>query len=294
MASKFDLFRGEFIALGFRPVGGFEHRAIRPAHVNKAMEWLIPIGAIDSLSAPLSSPELHRTFSQLGTARAITNFASTWGFLGVSTPTIWDEEPRGEPLDYWLQEIKEMRGLVELWDLVVAARRRKRTAHDELQTRVIWGADSVASIVVHAGAEPRTVGKEWRSKDRAQIVDDYVRSAVGQKLQGSAPAGSIPDGCTCKECLMHYPFAQHPRLEVVLMAEAPMLLATSLLVALYALFASDLYGYANIRCIICTKKFTSKRRDAKTCSDACRAVRNRRDRKNRKALAAMALVASNL
>lgn len=281
MASKFDLFLGQFAAVGFRPADGFERRQIQLPHGGNPMDWLVPRGDIRPSSAPLANRELHRTFCQLETKQQIQSFASRWGFLGVHTPLTWEEEPSGEPLDYWCTEIRKMRDLLELWGLVQRSMRSERLAHDELERRVIWGDEDFVSLVL-ADGEPQSVGRQRKLTPSWEIASGFVRQAAEQRLNGSV---GNPGACVCKGCITNR-LTLHSRVDVMLTPEGPMLLANSLLAALYTLFVTDLYRYPSKRCMVCGEQFNSKRSDAKTCSNACRANMNRRDRKQKKALQA--------
>jgi hypothetical protein len=99
-------------------------------------EWIVPRGAQEEITTPISDVGLHRNFAKLRTADDILQFASEWGYLGVSTllhrPDLPGSVVPGEQLHRWRKEIRDMHALVALQDML----RGRDLA--ELSRFVIW------------------------------------------------------------------------------------------------------------------------------------------------------------
>jgi hypothetical protein len=202
--------RNLFMHVGHRPVDGFVLSDVHapatgisgdeaePVDLGDDVqeEWIVPRGAQEEITTPISDVGLHRKFAKLRSEADILQFASEWGYLGFSTPLQRPDVPGsvvlGERLFHWRREIREMHAMVALQDML----RRRSLA--ELDRFVTW-RDSGVSIeyfVIERGDELVLEEKaDWDAiLDSGRTVsEDGAARIVGGDLAEIASRTREPD-----------------------------------------------------------------------------------------------------
>ena len=145
-----------FVFIGFYPTNGFRwDTELRPAPglVGQAdlpdSPWLVSeavgIPEPSQRYALFREKTVMRDFAMLSpTINAIKGFADRYGHLGELVPLIYPEkvvQPEsilwaGESLQFWIEQIDEMKLLVTMWDMVLNRR------IEALKEQIIWQPDS--------------------------------------------------------------------------------------------------------------------------------------------------------
>ena len=230
--------------------------------------------------APLAHETLHRDFAALHGKddKAFYRFANKYGHLGHGQHLVVEGVARqpllvGESLGMWRRECRELRQLLDLWDLTRSATGSAMAAAPDLRKCIVWDMGPPLSVSVEwsdrinaevaegeiiawrARPEHDDLGKNaaalamWMPGDPVAPAQFYVRDRVNRALHGEASPIVSPYGGSELAIRPH-----------------------SLLAAFYVLFASELLGRVRDlrQCEHCRAYFYPARSDQRYCGVSCR------------------------
>ncbi|MEJ7578662.1 MAG: hypothetical protein WKF74_16820 [Pyrinomonadaceae bacterium] len=235
--------------------------------------------------APLSIPDLHRTFGKVEiTRKGIKNFADQYGLLGQYAQLIdLRQSPApvivGESLSFWQDEIIHISRLLELWDLI------KEDDIGGLNKFVVWGRDQTVSVVFkHFTRFPTEGGAMIASRHNVKARAEYDKGLINYWGYNSRkePARYY----VCEEINKRLRSHVSPRVSSFREGEIYMF-PDNLLSAFYILFSLEVSGRQRpfFKCKQCSK-YSPQNENGKPsrrefCDDSCRKQFNYHKSKNR-------------
>ncbi len=209
---------------------------------------------------PLEKAGLHRTFANLATdAKSITEFANTYGFLGRTLGRLDKDGVRaywGESMDDWRTEIRNLRFLIHVWDLL--QQRKFETLGGYIR---VW-----RNMIADFHLPPEFTAKTdypfgYLEIPVSNVPDDTPEAVIGKRVarvllrehinweleSGAKAAIDIRDGGSIS------------------------LIPKDLQGALYVHFAKEVIGQVATprKCAFCEKLFFPKSARTIYCSDSC-------------------------
>ena len=266
------------------PVQGFmwiERPGIRPGGRGKLVttlgRWLIPC---DSVSPPdgrsyntANCPALFRSFAELATTEeAVASFANEYGFLTDGQARVLraiDCTPRGESLDLWANEIRDMRHVLRWAERARVRDHRwlaqfltiQRGSDGEELLHKFHDSKSFGELLIASNNRNPAVLEHFRAGRITQTAQETLVTLLNERLQ------------VCRVQIQ-----LRSRLGISVDSGRPWseqsFVPEDLLSALWAQVAQAVHGAKEYRqCEHCSEWFelTEQRRgDAKFCRDACR------------------------
>ena len=260
-----------------------ESAAAGSSHKDRYLSTGVPIGTTYPRWRynPLAHTALFRDFAEVPlTEDGMLGFANKWGPLGgtATVPVGVKSVPEkkavllgdGESARFWFSEIRDMKELVELWDMTSQGDPR-------LGERIEWGENRVIYI------GPRVPGFPPNSRSRAEIAQaSHSPEVFNRFVRGdlALPALHYIQKCVNDKLTKHNVSARllwdshHQHLGMYLVP-------ASLIGCLWFQFARAIDGERKYnRCPICRKWFettsTVSRSDRVFCSPSCKAGNHRK------------------
>jgi hypothetical protein len=203
-----------FFFVGLVPTNGYRwDNDLRPApglvgqeHVLDA-PWLISqaVGLFElSRRYPLfDEPNILRDFANLSpTAEAILQFANRYGALDADMVPLYYPGGKpdnmlwvGESLRLWIKEIRKMKRLVTLWDMI------KGCQIEALREHIIWKLDPMDVLFVWQDPDGRTKAtiasdnklfSQWRWGEVVRPALYYLCTEINKQMQGHIGPALLP------------------------------------------------------------------------------------------------------
>jgi hypothetical protein len=263
-----------------------------PTALESSGPWLVPIDGLGGTKAVrdiLSNRALIESFASLESKEDIRKFANEWGLLGHGF--IVSSAPEGkyhlagaEPLAEWQLQIFKIRACREIWQGASAAKSGNPVARarlsDWFEDKGSVGLQFKKERAVEAGISPNLFAYSHAPQVKAQGT---LRPSTWPRItyrQDIAEVGRYFVQQVLNEGLSRW-------VDVVTSFDAGpryFLVPRNLIGCIYKQLGDEVLGISRkptMCCEVCHSIFQPKRSDAKTCTDRCRQIKNRRMRQSR-------------